>query len=204
MSTSTRVVEGRWTSRVRRVLVVAAAVGLAVAAAVAPTAQASQPFAGRGAIGPVELYQGQCFFYPYWSRLDAQSVAPRIWAPNVRRGWGNDGAYARWRLHLADSTGRTIKAGDTYSPYGYVTDNRVGSPGGAQAFSGVADNSRLVVYVEWRNRSAQKIGWASYHVPGYALTTGGVGPMGPLGACVRVFPSQQGLPIQPVPPLPYP
>jgi hypothetical protein len=178
------------------VLAVALVLSLAVA-----SAEATQPYTGRGAIGPVQLFQGQCFFYPYWSRLDAHSAAPRIWAPNLRRGGGNDAAYARWRLWLVDSAGRTLGS-PTYSPYAYVTDNGFASPGGAQGFTGVADGARLDVYVEWRTRSNQRIGWAVYHVPSYSMTTGGVGPTGPLSACARVFPNQQGIPPRPYPGLP--
>jgi hypothetical protein len=169
-----------------RRLAAVAAVATAALAAV-PAAHASQAYDGRGLIGPVEMFEGRCTWQNFDKVMDIASPAPRIYARNVTRGAGNDFAFVRWRVDLTDYYGRVTRRYPVYSQLGLAMDNRpatFNTLNMLQEIRNVPRFSKLVVYVEWRTgRNNARSGWATYRVPSYSLTQGGVGPYRGLEAC---------------------
>ena len=144
----------------------------ATTAVTAPAAHADR-IASAGPIGPYATNQLHCRHRVFGGGvgvLHAIATPPRVLAPNLRAGAGNDGAWVRYATVLFNEfTGQAVtKSG--WSRFAWATDNRLAPfPVGADTHVGDArGHYKVVYYIQWwRPGASQPFAQAHERVQNY-------------------------------------
>ena len=169
--------------RLARVASIGALLATVGGGVLAPSASAAT-LATSGTVGSVGLPTGKCTHYPTWKRLDVTTAAPRIYAPNLRAGGGNDSAWVRYQLLVVDNNRNLVDA-STYSGWSAAYDNQAASfTGSNPTFMNIPNYSRVFIVVEWYG-----MGSAVYQLDQYQIYVKGLSlPYGPADSCAKYTP----------------
>lgn len=113
------------------------------------------------------------------SNLVMTAQPPRVWARNVRAGYGNDGSWVRYNAFVVDArTGATLGQSG-YSGWAYATDQTPAVFSGVTTFAKPYYGSYYVDYrIEWSTSTAAT-GWVAERHSSYLYYNQyNVGPFG--------------------------
>lgn len=176
----------------RRALAVLAVLALTLASLVVLVSPASAgSYAGAGAIGPYAVPQIDCR-HKIWGTtgvLQMTAPPPTVYAYNYRAGAGNDGAYIRYAVYLANvRTGATMQA-SSWSGWAWAADNRPAAFSGAAMYSPDWRGQYVVDYrIEWWAAGGRApLAWTAHRADRYFYVASNTVAGGVWQTCMKMY-----------------
>lgn len=154
---------------------VAAALLLGVAiVAVNVTPSSAEPYAASGTWGPFDIPTPSCK-----QRLNSNifssittAYPPRVFAKNLRAGWGNDAAWVRYAVYYVNQSTGATESTSSWSGWSRATDNTPATWSGAGAtFSHSSNQPHQVHYRMEFWDSTKMTGWVADRQTNYSYVT---------------------------------